>query len=278
MTSHDDEAAAAGSSGTGELSGLRLLVTGGASGIGHAVAAAALARGAAVAVLDLDPATAPDGARRVAGDVTDDHSVIAALDTVAAALGGLDILVNNAGIGAQGTVEANPLDEWRRVFDVNVLGMVRASRAALPHLRRSSQAAVVNVCSIAATAGLPDRALYSASKGAVLSLTLAMAADHLHEGIRVNCVNPGTTDTPWIGRLLDRAPDPAAERAALAARQPSGRLVTPEEVAAAVLHLAGPSAGATTGTSLAVDGGMAGLRLRPPAAPVPHPRTAAPER
>jgi NAD(P)-dependent dehydrogenase (short-subunit alcohol dehydrogenase family) len=148
------------------------------------------------------------------------------------------------------------------VFEVNVLGIVRVTRAALPHLRSSPHAAVVNMCSIAATAGLPDRALYSASKGAVLSLTLAMAADHLHEGIRVNCVNPGTTDTPWIDRLLDRATDPAAERAALEARQPSGRLVTPEEVAAAVLHLAGPSAGATTGTSLAVDGGMSGLRLR----------------
>jgi NAD(P)-dependent dehydrogenase (short-subunit alcohol dehydrogenase family) len=154
------------------------------------------------------------------------------------------------------------------VFDVNVLGMVRVTRAALPHLRRSQHAAVVNVCSIAATAGVPDRALYSASKGAVLSLTLAMAADHLDERIRVNCVNPGTTDTPWIDRLLAQATDPAAERAALEARQPSGRLVTPQEVAAAVLHLAGPSAGATTGTSLAVDGGMAGLRLRHAAASV----------
>jgi NAD(P)-dependent dehydrogenase (short-subunit alcohol dehydrogenase family) len=149
------------------------------------------------------------------------------------------------------------------VFDVNVLGMVRVTRAALPHLRRSTTAAVVNTCSIAATAGLPERALYSATKGAVLSLTLAMAADHLREGIRVNCVNPGTTDTPWIGRLLDRAPDPAAERAALEARQPSGRLVSADEVAAAILYLASTAAGATTGTALAVDGGMAGLRLRP---------------
>jgi NAD(P)-dependent dehydrogenase (short-subunit alcohol dehydrogenase family) len=246
----------------GDLAGLRLLVTGGASGIGHAVTAAALARGAEVAVLDLDPRTAPDGALGVPGDVSDDLSVTAAVHQVVATMGGLDVLVNNAGIGAQGTIEANALDEWRRVFEVNVLGMVRVTRAALPHLRTSPQAAVVNMCSIAATAGLPDRALYSASKGAVLSLTLAMAADHLHEGIRVNCVNPGTTDTPWVARLLDRAPDPAAERAALEARQPSGRLVTPQEVAAAVLHLAGPSAGATTGTSLAVDGGMAGLRLR----------------
>src|SRR5688500_11229652 len=141
--------------------------------------------------------------------------------------------------------------------------MVRVTRAALPHLRRSECAAIVNTCSIAATAGLPERALYSSTKGAVLSLTLAMAADHLHEGIRVNCVNPGTADTPWIGRLLDQAEDPVAERAALEARQPSGRLVSAEEVAAAILYLGGRSAGATTGTALAVDGGMAGLRLRP---------------
>ena len=241
----------------GEDTGRRVLVTGGASGIGHAVATAALARGARVVVLDLDSATAPTDALAVIGDVTDDVSVSTAVEQAAAHMDGIDVLVNNAGIGAQGTVEANPLDEWRRVFDVRMM------RAALPHLRRSAHAAVVNMCSIAATAGLPDRALYSASKGAVLSLTLAMAADHLHDGIRVNCVNPGTTDTPWVARLLEQATDPATERSALEARQPSGRLVTAQEVAAAVLYLAGPSAGATTGTSLAVDGGMAGLRLRP---------------
>ena len=243
--------------------GIRLVVTGGASGIGKAIATQALQRGATVAVLDVDPTGAPSGASAWRADVTDDDSVAAAVSAAADALGGIDVLVNNAGIGAQGTVETNPLDEWQRVFDVNVFGMVRVTRAALAHLRRSPNAAIVNTCSIAATAGLPERALYSATKGAVLSLTLAMAADHLHEGIRVNCVNPGTTDTPWVGRLLDRAPDPAAERAALAARQPTGRLVTADEVAAAVLYLAGRGAGATTGTALAVDGGMAGLRLRP---------------
>jgi len=177
--------------------------------------------------------------------------------------GGIDVLVNNAGIGAQGDVTANSDDEWHRVLDVNVLGMVRATRAALPHLRRSTKAAVVNTCSIAATAGLPARALYSASKGAVLSLTLAMATDHLPDGIRVNCVCPGTADTPWVGRLLDSAADPAAERAALGARQPMGRLVTAAEVANAIAYLASPLAGSTTGTSLAVDGGMYGLRPRP---------------
>ncbi|MEE1821471.1 SDR family oxidoreductase, partial [Streptomyces sp. BE20] len=170
---------------------------------------------------------------------------------------------NNAGIGAIGTVEDNPDDQWHTVLDVNVLGLVRVTRAALPHLRASAHGSVVNVCSIAATAGLPQRALYSASKGAVLSLTLAMAADHVREGIRVNCVNPGTVDTPWIGRLLDPTADPVAERAALAARQPHGRLVTPDEVAVVVVYLASPSAGSVTGTALAVDGGMAGLCLRP---------------
>ena len=246
-----------------DYEGLRLVVTGGASGIGHAVATAAMERGAVVTVLDLDPSTAPHGAMMQSADVADDVSVTEAIQRAAEAMGGIDVVINNAGIGAQGTVETNPLDEWRHVFEVNVFGMVRVTRSALPYLRRSPHAAIVNTCSIAATAGLPDRALYSASKGAVLSLTLAMAADHLHEGIRVNCVNPGTADTPWIARLLDRAVDPAAERAALEARQPSGRLVTAHEVAAAVLYLAGPDAGATTGTSLAVDGGMAGLRLRP---------------
>jgi len=246
-----------------DLNGLRLLVTGGASGIGYAIAAAALSRGASVAVLDLEPTGSPDGSIGFLADVSDSESIDAAVAAAATALGGIDIVVNNAGIGAQGTVETNSLDEWHHVFDINVFGMVRVMKAALPHLRESNRAAVVNTCSIAATAGLPERALYSATKGAVLSLTLAMAADHLHEGIRVNCVNPGTTDTPWVGRLLDNADDPSAERRALAARQPIGRLVTVDEVAAAVLYLAGPMAGATTGTSLAVDGGMAGLRLRP---------------
>jgi NAD(P)-dependent dehydrogenase (short-subunit alcohol dehydrogenase family) len=241
-----------------DLDGLKAIVTGGASGIGLATAQLLTARGATVAVLDLNP---PAGG--FTADVADDVSVRTAVSSATTALGGLDILINNAGIGAIGTVEDNPDDEWLRVLNVNVLGMVRTTRAALPHLRQSSHAAIVNTCSIVATAGLPQRALYSASKGAVLSLTLAMAADHVREGIRVNCVNPGTVDTPWVGRLMDAAADPAAERAALAARQPTGRLVSSDEVAAAIVYLAGPSAASVTGTALAVDGGMASLRLRP---------------
>ncbi|GAA5041386.1 NAD(P)-dependent dehydrogenase (short-subunit alcohol dehydrogenase family) [Thermocatellispora tengchongensis] len=243
-----------------DFAGLKALVTGGGSGIGLATATLLAERGAAVACLDLAPPGEPFTG--VKADVTDDESVRRAVAEAVDALGGLDVLVNNAGIGAAGTVEDNPDEEWRRVFDVNVFGMVRVARAALPHLRRSRHAAIVNTCSIAATAGLPQRALYSATKGAVLSLTLAMAADHVREGIRVNCVNPGTADTPWVGRLLDAAEDPEAERAALNRRQPMGRLVTAEEVAAAIAYLAGPLASATTGTALAVDGGMQGLRLR----------------
>ncbi|WP_329227016.1 MULTISPECIES: SDR family oxidoreductase [unclassified Streptomyces] len=254
--------------GTQDFDGLSALVTGGASGIGAAVASLLLARGARVAVLDLDPEGAPEGALALGADVTDDDAVRSAVDRAAEELGGLHTLVSNAGIGSVGTVEENTDAEWTRVLDVNVLGMVRTARHALPHLRRAAAGrpgavSITQTCSIAATAGLPQRALYSASKGAVLSLTLAMAADHVREGIRVNCVNPGTADTPWIGRLLDRAEDPAAERAALDARQPLGRLVSAEEVAAAVVYLASPAAASVTGTALAVDGGMQGLRLRP---------------
>ncbi|GGP42663.1 SDR family NAD(P)-dependent oxidoreductase [Streptomyces calvus] len=246
-----------------DFEGLTALVTGGASGIGRATAGLLARRGAKVAVLDLDPSPVGDPLTGYAADVTDDASVRAAVAAAVHDLGGLDVLVNNAGIGAQGTVETNSDAEWHHVFDVNVFGMVRTARACLPHLRASAHAAIVNTCSIAATAGLPQRALYSATKGAVYSLTLAMAADHVREGIRVNCVNPGTVDTPWVGRLLDAADDPAAERAALEARQPTGRLVTADEVAAAVAHLASPLSAATTGTALAVDGGMQGLRTRP---------------
>jgi 2-keto-3-deoxy-L-fuconate dehydrogenase len=249
-----------------ELQGLKALVTGGASGIGLAIARTFAAEGAAVVVLDLAterPDALPPGAGYVAADISDDDAVRAAVGRAVESLGGLDILVNNAGIGAQGTVEDATDEEWHRVLDVNVVGTARVSRAAWPALRASAQAAVVNTASLVATAGLPQRAVYSASKGAVLALTRAMAADGMPDGIRVNAVSPGTADTPWIGRLLDSASDPVAERAALEARQPHGRLVSPDEIAHAVLYLASPRAGSTTGAEITVDGGLAGLRLRP---------------
>jgi NAD(P)-dependent dehydrogenase (short-subunit alcohol dehydrogenase family) len=246
----------------GDFDGLAAIVTGGASGIGLSTARLLAQRGARVACLDVS-VEVPEPLIGVRADVTDDAGVRAAVTEAAERLSGLDILINNAGIGAQGGIEDNDDDEWRRVFDVNVFGMVRTARAALPYLRASRAAAIVNTCSIAATAGLPQRVLYSSTKGAVLSLTRAMAADLVGDGIRVNCVNPGTADTPWVGRLLEAADDPAAERAALSARQPMGRLVTAGEVAEAIAYLASPLTGSTTGTDLTVDGGMQGLRLRP---------------
>ena len=244
-----------------DFEGLVALVTGGASGIGAATARHLQERGARVAVLDPTPDGAPDGTLAVRCDVTDADQVDAAVAVVADRLGGLDIVVNNAGIGATGDVAGNDDAEWARVLDVNVTGIARVTRAALPHLRASQHAAVVNMCSAVAFVGVRQRALYSASKGAVLALTMAMAADHAAEGIRVNAVAPGTADTPWVARLLAAADDPDAAAEALRRRQPIGRLVTADEVAHAVASLASPSAASTTGTVLRVDGGMTTLRV-----------------
>jgi 2-keto-3-deoxy-L-fuconate dehydrogenase len=244
-----------------EFAGLVAIVTGGASGIGAATVAQLRDRGAAVASLDITVAGVPGDVLAVECDVTDAVSVDAAVAAVASALGGIDIVINNAGIGAAGDVSANPDDEWRRVLDVNVIGIARVTRAALPHLRTSAHAVVVNTCSAVAFIGVPNRALYSASKGAVAALTLAMAADHVGDGIRVNAVAPGTADTPWVARLLAGTDEPEAMAAALRARQPIGRLVTAEEVAHAIISVASPLAASTTGATVRVDGGFTTLRL-----------------
>jgi NAD(P)-dependent dehydrogenase (short-subunit alcohol dehydrogenase family) len=244
-----------------EFDGAVAIVTGGASGLGAATAALLAERGARVAVLDRDTAVVPAAYFSAVCDVTDAAQVDAAVAAVVEQYGSLDIVINNAGIGAAGDVSANDDDEWHRVLDVNVVGIARVSRAALPHLQQSTRAAIVNTSSVIAAVGVPNRALYSASKGAVSALTLAMAADHVREGIRVNAVTPGTADTPWVGRLLDATEDPDAAASALRARQPMGRLVTADEVANAIVYLASPNASSTTGTLLAVDGGMQGIRI-----------------
>src|SRR4051794_13629129 len=193
----------------GAVDGLTAVVTGGASGIGRATAELLVKEGALVVVLDLQsPSDMPPGVHAVQADISDDGSVRAAVEEAVRILGGIDLLANVAGIGAAGGVAANDDDEWHRVLDVNVLGLVRVTRAALPALCRSHHAAIVNTGSIAAWAGLPERVLYSASKGAVHAASLAMAADLLADGIRVNVVQPGTADTPWVQRLLSAAADP----------------------------------------------------------------------
>lgn len=245
-----------------DFEGLVAVVTGGASGLGKAIADELTGRGARVYALDLDAAAVAAPQTGVRCDIGDDESVRSAIEHVVADAGRLDVVIANAGIGAQGDLEANDDAEWTRVLNVNVIGSARTVRHALPHLKASPSPAIVFTSSIAAWAGLPQRVLYSASKGAISAMTLAIAADCLPLGIRVNAVAPGTADTPWVGRLLDAAADPDAERAALEARQPSGRLVQPQEVADAVAYLASPRSGSTNGVILAVDGGMYSLRPR----------------
>jgi 2-keto-3-deoxy-L-fuconate dehydrogenase len=245
-----------------DFTDLVAVVTGGSSGIGAATAALLNQRGGKVAVLDRD--IQPEDqqwALALQCDIQDASAVEAAIGAVADELGRIDILINNAGIGAAGDIAANDDDEWHRVLDVNVVAIARVTRAALPHLRASPSAAIVNTCSVVAHVGLPQRALYGASKGAVAALTLAMAVDHVKDGIRVNAVTPGTADTPWVGRLLDQAEDREQAARALRARQPMGRLVTAEEVAHGIAYLASPLSASTTGTLLAIDGGLSGIRV-----------------
>lgn len=242
------------------LDAMTAIVTGAASGIGAATVEALQAAGATTACFDVALEHDPSQLHWQL-DVTEDSAIADAVPAAAHRLGGLDVLVNVAGIGATGTVSDNPPAEWARVFDVNVTSIARLTSAALPYLRHSSHACIVNVASIAATAGLPNRALYSATKGAVLALTRAMAADMVSDQIRVNCVSPGTVDTPWVQRLLDESEHPSDLLDQLRRRQPMGRLATPREVAEGIVYLASPAASFITGVNLAIDGGMQDIRL-----------------
>jgi NAD(P)-dependent dehydrogenase (short-subunit alcohol dehydrogenase family) len=244
-----------------DFAGLTAVVTGAGSGIGLEVAKGLKAQGATVFGLDIQEGAMNEYAQYVQCDVGSLESVKSAFAQIAAKTSVIDVLVNNAGVGAIGTVEDATEDEWVRVLNINVIGIGRVSAAAMPHLKQSKCAAIVNTCSLVATAGVPKRAVYGASKGAVYALTLAMAADGLADGVRVNCVNPGTSDTPWVKNLLAKANDPDKELVALQARQPLGRLISPVEVASAIIYLANPAQSSTTGTAIAVDGGVQGLRI-----------------
>jgi NAD(P)-dependent dehydrogenase (short-subunit alcohol dehydrogenase family) len=243
-----------------------VLVTGAGSGIGQATAIAFAAEGAAVTVADVAiesaRATAADieraGGRAAAAvvDVSRDEDCRRVVAETAARFGPVDVLVNNAGVGVSGTVLTTDEESWDRLMRVNVKGVFLMCRAALPGMIARRSGVIVNTGSIAGVRGIPDRAAYTASKFAVVGLTRAMALDHVKDGIRVNCVCPGTTETPWIGQRLKEAADPEAVRAAMVARQPMGRLGRPEEMAAAILFLASDESSFTTGSALLVDGGF----------------------
>jgi 2-keto-3-deoxy-L-fuconate dehydrogenase len=238
------------------------MVTGAGSGIGRSTARLLADRGYAVVCADLDhPAAAEtaavlDDAIAVHLDVRDAASVTRAVNEIARTRGPVDLLVNNAGIGSTQVLADTEPGTWDLVFDVNVGGVYRCCRAILPSMLERSRGVIVNVASVAGLVGLRSRAAYCASKGAVISLTRAMAIDHVGDGIRVNCVCPGTVDSPWVARLLDEAPDPVRAREQLTARQPMGRLGRPDEVAAAIAYLASDEAAFVTGTALVIDGGL----------------------
>jgi NAD(P)-dependent dehydrogenase (short-subunit alcohol dehydrogenase family) len=244
-----------------EFAGLTAIITGAGSGIGLEVAKGLKERGATVFGFDINEGDMRSVATFIKCDIGDAASVEFAFAEFKKVSKKLDILINNAGIGSLTTVEKETDEVWHKVLNVNVVGAARVSRAAIPLLRESKSAAIVNTASVAATDGIPNRAAYSASKGAVLALTLAMATDHLADGIRVNAVNPATTDTPWVKRLLDQSADVNAARVALEARQPMGRLVSPAEIANAIIFLASPVQASITGTTLNVDGGLHSLRI-----------------
>lgn len=246
-----------------DFSGLRAIVTGGASGIGLATAQMLAGQGAQVCCLDLKPESCPEPLSGIVCDVSDDSTVIVAVAQAASQMGGIDILINNAGIGALGGLHDNDEDEWNRVMNINLMGMVRVTRAAEPHLAASHSASVINMGSAVALMGLPNRVLYATTKGAILSFTRALAADLLGAGIRVNCVTPGVVNTPWQEKAISTAPDPKARLGELEGFQPSGRMVEANEVAAAVCYLAHPLSGATNGIDLPVDGGLQTLYKMP---------------
>jgi NAD(P)-dependent dehydrogenase (short-subunit alcohol dehydrogenase family) len=241
------------------------LITGAGSGIGQSTATLFAGEGASICVVDLSE----DGARttvtsiEAAGgesiaataDVSVTDEVRGAVEACQERFGRIDVLVNCAGIGSTQSAVETPEEVWDRVFEVNVRGTFLLCKYVLPHMLHAGTGCIVNIASVAGMVGIRNRAAYCASKGAVISLTQSIAVDHVTQGIRCNCICPGTVDSPWVARLLAGADDPERERAALVARQPMGRLGRPEEVAAAALYLASDDTAFMTGSQLVLDGG-----------------------
>jgi NAD(P)-dependent dehydrogenase (short-subunit alcohol dehydrogenase family) len=236
-------------------------LTGAGSGIGRAAAVELGSRGYRVVVTDRTLERAEETARLLPGalarplDVRDPHAVAATITAAIEEAGRVDVLVNNAGINSPHTILDTPPELWDDVFAVNIRGMFLCSRAVLPHMIARGSGAIVNTASASSLVGMVERVAYGASKGAVLSFTRCLALDHVRQGIRVNCVCPGSIDTPWVERLTEASDDPDSTLADIVERQPMGRLGTAEEIAKAIAYLASDDASYVTGTALVVDGG-----------------------
>lgn len=238
------------------FAGRRALVTGAASGIGFEMARQLAAEGATVVAADLRADGVPDDCAPVAVDVSDAGALEAAIESIIEEHGRIDALFNNAGIGSTSDPVSCTVEEWDQVFAVDVRAVFLATKFTLPSMLAQGTGAIVNTASVAGLVGLRDRTAYCAAKGAVISFTKQVAIQYAGTGVRCNCVCPGTVDSPWVGRLLDQADDPAAARAALTARQPIGRLGRPDEIAKAALYLASDDAAFMTGTAMVIDGGL----------------------
>jgi 2-keto-3-deoxy-L-fuconate dehydrogenase len=234
------------------LTDRRVVVTGGASGIGAASVARLHQAGAKVTVLDQSPGEAelPPATSVIAADVSDAEDLDAAMTAAAGQMGGIDGLVCAAGVALRGTIEDTTPDEWDRVFAVNARGVFLSARAAMPHLLRGEEPAIVNVASQLGLVANAANAAYCASKGAVIQLTRAMAIDSVDRGVRVNAVCPGATRTPMTMRHYAAADDVREHEAQLI-----GRLIEPEEIAAAIVFLLSPAAAGMVGSIVVVDGG-----------------------
>ena len=245
------------------LEGKRAVVTGAGAGIGRSIALRLASEGARVALADVDEEAVEKVASEIDGetlvrrtDVTRAEEVEELVASAVEAGGGLDVMVNNAGVGVAATVVDTTEEDYERVMDVCVRGTLLGMKYAIPAIRDAGGGSVINMSSVAALVGITDRAVYSAAKGAILSMTRAAAIDHVGEGVRVNCIAPGTVDTPWIDRITSGYDDPEEARAKMQARQPHSRFVTPEEIAAMAAYLASDEAASCIGACMIVDGGV----------------------